>query len=124
MYVELNPGPVNCETCSICHTETVPIKLKVCNCGYIFHKTSHRKPPMASHPASSQPVAFSNVEVVNEGNPTSTNQVQSQPIGDDKSLASHVEVGNKTVTDDDPGVSIVEAQSLPVAGKSVTSLKW
>ena len=44
-YVELNPGLVNCKTCPRCLTETVPIRLKVCSCGYVFHKKSHRQLP-------------------------------------------------------------------------------
>ena len=42
--VELNPGPVNCKTCPRCLTETVPIRLKICNCGYVFHEKSHSHP--------------------------------------------------------------------------------
>ena len=43
--VELNPGPVNCKTCPFCLDKKVPIKLKVCNCGHVFHKKSRRQPP-------------------------------------------------------------------------------
>ena len=43
--VELNPGPVNCKSCPKCLNETVAIKLKVCTCGYVFHKKTYREPP-------------------------------------------------------------------------------
>ena len=115
--VELNPGPVNCKTCPRCLTETVPIRLKVCTCGYVFHKKSHRQPP--NHLAASQPIT-SSVEVVTDGNPTLSDQVQSQPIGGDEPVASCVDVVNDTVTDGDT-VPIVQVQSQPVAS---TSLKW
>ena len=46
--------------------------------------------------------------------------MQSQPIGNDKSVVSQVEVVNDTVTDGDT-VPIVQVQSQPVAS---TSLKW
>ena len=52
--VEVNPGPINCKTCHRCLTETVPIRLKVCSCGYIFHKKLHRQPP--NHPSLSLPM--------------------------------------------------------------------
>ena len=47
-----------------------------------------------------------------------SDQVQSQPIGSDKSIVSHVEVVNDTVTDGDT-VPIAQVQSQPVV-----SLKW
>ena len=109
--VELNPGPVNCKTCPRCLTETVPIRLKICKCGYVFHKKSHRQPP--NHLSASQPVTY-NVEAGTNSNAVPSDQVQSQPTGGDKSV-SHVEVVNdtSTVTDGDT-VPIVQVQSQPV----------
>ena len=43
--VEMNPGPVTCKKCPVCQLDTVPIKLKKCTCGHIFHKKCHRQPP-------------------------------------------------------------------------------
>jgi len=43
--VEINPGPICCKKCPKCFDKTVPIKLKTCPCGYIFHNKSHRQPP-------------------------------------------------------------------------------
>ena len=62
-----------------------------------------------NHPTVSQPVT-SNVEVVTNGNTIPSDQVQSQPIGNDKSVVSQVEVVNDTVTDGDT-VPIVQVQS-------------
>ena len=42
--VELNPGPSGCKTCPSCHEKTIPLKLRVCPCGYIFRKKSYRQP--------------------------------------------------------------------------------
>ena len=42
--VELNPGPSGCKTCPSCHEKTVPVKLRICTCGHIFHKKSYRQP--------------------------------------------------------------------------------
>ena len=109
--IELNPGPVNCKTCPRCLTETVSIKLKVCSCGYVFNKKSHRQPP--NHHVAS------NVKVVTNDNITPDDQVQSQPIGGE-SVVSHMKVANDTVTDDNT-VPIVQVQSQPVVS---TSLKW
>ena len=115
--VEINPEPVNCKKCPACLIETVPIKLKVCTCGHIFHKKSCRQPPKN---ATSQPLT-SHVEVVTDSD---IDPVQSQPVVS-KTVASDTEVVTDpiTVTDGDP-VSIVEVQSQPVIGKSVISQKW
>ena len=69
----------------------------------IYHKRSHRQPP--NHLAAYQPVT-SNVEAVTNGNTIPSDQVQSRLIGSDKSIVSHMEVANDTVTDGDT-VSIV-----------------
>ena len=42
--VELNLGPSGYKSCPSCHENTVPVKLRVCNYGHIFHKKSYRQP--------------------------------------------------------------------------------
>ena len=112
--VELNPGPVNCKTCPDCLCQKVPIKLKVCNCGYIFHKKSHRQPPRYH----SIPVAnckHVTLEVVTNSDPVPP-IVQSQPVIT-KPIPSKAQVTKDTVTDSDPEPPIVQSQ--PIITKSV-----
>ena len=77
--VELNPGPTNCKECPKCLDKTVPIKLKTCIYGYIFHSKSHRQPPKCHSGTivNSQPVTC-HVEGVTDGDPIPI--VQSQPV--------------------------------------------
>ena len=86
--VELNPGPTGFKKCPKCLDETVPIKLKTCPCGYIFHTKSHRQPPKCHSGiiVNSQPVT-SHVEGVTDGDPISI--VQSQPVTNKGSVTSH-----------------------------------
>ena len=93
--IECNPGPMNCKKCLNCLNDTLPIKLKVCTCGYIFHKKSHRQPPKCN----SIPIATSQLvtsQVVTDQVPS----VQSQPNT----------VTITSVTDNDPLPSSVQSQ--------------
>jgi len=76
--VELNPGPTCCKKCPKCLDKTVPIKLKTCQCGYIFHSKSHKQPPKchSGTVVNSQPVT-SHIKGVT-GDPIPI--VQSQPL--------------------------------------------
>ena len=107
---------MNCKTCPNCLREKVPIKLKVCNCGHIFYKKSHRQPPRYH----SIPVAnYKHVtsEVVTDSEPV-PHIIQSQPVIT-KSVPSNMQATKNTVTDSDPVPPIVQSQ--PVITKSVPS---
>ena len=78
----------------------------------------HRQPP--NHLAASQPVT-SNVEAVTNGNTIPSHQVQSQLIGGDKSIVSHIKVVNDDVTDGDT-VSIAQVQSQPCCFPKVAKI--
>ena len=103
--VELNPGPVNCKTCPICLCEK-PIKLKVCNCGHIFYKKSHRQSPR-----------YHSIPVANYKHVTSEVVTDSEPVP--QSVPSNMQATKNTVTDSDPLPPIVQSQ--PVITKSVPS---
>ena len=84
--VELNPGPVNCKKCPSCQLATAPVKLKVCRCGHIFRKKSHRQPPKCclfpvttSQPATSHSEAVSKREGTTVTSPFAIHK-QSQPV--------------------------------------------
>ena len=113
--IECNPGPTNCKKCPNCLNDTLPIKLKICTCGYAFHKKSHRQPPKCY----SIPIATSQLvtsQVVTDQVPTS--------VTDNDPLPSSVQSQPNTVTitsvtDNDPLPSNVQSQ--PTVSKSV---KW
>jgi len=77
--MELNPGPTGFKKCPKCLDKTVPIKLKTCPCGYIFHGKSHRQPPKCHSGTivNSQPIT-SHIEGVTDGDLIPI--VQSQPV--------------------------------------------
>jgi len=59
----------------------VPIKLKVCKCGYTFNAKSHRQPPKCnSIPIATLKLVTSHKEVVTDIDPVPSIEVQSQPI--------------------------------------------
>ena len=108
--VELNPGPVNCKRCPNCLNETVPIKLKVCACGYVFHKKTHREPPKCrSIPLTT---VTSNVVTDNDDVPV----VQSQP----EFVSSNLVVETDIVNDSESPIP----ESKPLIEKMGTSHKW
>ena len=120
--VEPNPGPAGCKTCPICHETTVPVKLKVCTCGHIFHKKSYRQPH-----ASFGSVPKTTTSTIKS---TSCDDLGSSKItcDDEHEVCSqgHVNVHTQPVCDDDHEVvSKVEAavQTQPVVNSAVFD-KW
>ena len=108
--VELNPGPVNCKSCPKCLNETVPIKLKVCTCGYVFHKKTHREPPKCrSIPLTT---VMANIMTDIDDVPI----VQSQP----KFVPPNVVINTDTVDDSESPIP----ESKPSIEKMSTSQKW
>ena len=92
--------------------EKVPIKLKVCNCGHIFHKKSHRQPPRYNS------IPLASYKLVTSDSDPVPPIVQSQLVIT-KSVPSNAQVAKDTVTDGDPIPPIVQSQ--PVITKSVPS---
>ena len=100
--VELNPGPVNCKSCPKCLNETVPIKLKVCTCGYVFHKKTHsyREPPKCR----SIPLTTVTSNIMTDIHDVPV--VQSQP----EFVPSNVVINSDTCTVDDSESPIPESK--------------
>ena len=120
--VEPNPGPAGCKTCPICHETTVPVKLKVCTCGHIFHKKSYRQPH-----ASFGSVPKTTTSIIKS---TSYDDLGSSKItcDDEHEVCSqgHINVHTQLVCDDDHEVvSKVEAavQTQPLVNSAVFD-KW
>ena len=111
--VELNPGPVNCKRCQNCLNETVPIMLKVCACGYVFHKKTHREPPKCrSIPLTT---VTSNVVTDNDDVPV----VQSQP----EFVSSNLVVETDIVNDSESPIPESKKRwVLLISGKSIKSI--
>ena len=104
--VELNPGSKNSKKCPYCLDETVPIKLKICTFGYVFHKKTHRQPPKC---CLTPLTTVTNKTVIDDGD---VPIVQSQPefMSPDVVVKSDMVVDTNIVNDNEP--PIVKSKSV------------